>query len=28
VSGIVREIQKGIYEDYAVMDGVEVIFPE
>lgn len=25
VSGIVREIQKGIYENYAVMDGVEVI---
>ncbi|HOM02060.1 MAG TPA: flagellar hook capping FlgD N-terminal domain-containing protein [Acetivibrio sp.] len=24
VSGIVREIQKGTYENYAVMDGVEV----
>jgi flagellar basal-body rod modification protein FlgD len=24
VSGVVREIEKGVYEDYAVMDGVKV----
>ena len=28
VSGIVKAIQKGIYEDYAVMDGVEVEIAE
>lgn len=28
VSGIVKAIQKGVYEDYAVMDGVEVEIAE
>lgn len=28
VSGIVKEIQKGVYEDYAVMEGVDVEIAE